>query len=153
MATFFSHANLIAIMENRKGGIVNPFSVLTFYQSSFIFLEGLLVIANIAGGIASRAYRKYFRTFSMACSLALATIACVEFGLVNDKTRSVNLKFTSNLFLNLYKSALYYPGKTANPKLIFGICAVTGLMGLTHLALVGARYKTDNDDNVTFSFV
>jgi len=153
LATYFSHANLITLMTNRKDGSSNPFSVLTFYEASFLFLEGLLVIASIVGKLAGDDYKKYSRGICMGCSIGLAVILCIEFGLVNDKTRSENLKFTSNLFLNLYKTLLYFPVKVNSPNAVIGICVAGGLMGASHIALVGARYNTDKDDNVTFTFV
>lgn len=154
LATYFSHANLIELMRNRKDSESNPFSVLSVYEISFLFLEGFLVLASGIGKFLSRDNKKYTRGICMGLSIVLIVILSIEFGLVNDKTRAENLRFTSNLFLNLYKSLLYFPARfEGNPKAVMGICAAGGLMGATHLALIGVRYKTDDDDNVTFKFV
>ncbi|NHA02427.1 hypothetical protein G7092_01395 [Mucilaginibacter sp. HC2] len=100
----------------------------------------------------SESKKKWLRGFSSASSLALTVLLIVTF-VGEEKTRSNNLRFTSNLFLNLYKMVQDCPFTVGNPKVAAGICAADAVMGFTHVGLVAARLHTDADDRVDFKII
>lgn len=95
------------------------------------------------------------RPICMGVSLILVILLSIEFGILDSekRNRSTNLRYTSNLFLSLYKTIGDFPVPVANPLVAGGICAGYALLSTTHIVLAGVRSSTDKDDNTSFKII
>jgi hypothetical protein len=150
MATVFDHFNLLDISLKSNDGKYEVPS-LTNYQWAYLSLTSVKTVASVAAKRAPARFRSGFRGLSLTISAVLAGILCTDFA-KQEKNRPNNLRFTSNLFQNLYKMISDFPVKVPVPAAV-GICAANAVTGLTHVALVAGRSFTDKQDNVTFSIV
>ncbi|QKJ30678.1 hypothetical protein HQ865_13245 [Mucilaginibacter mali] len=151
LCTVLNMANLIELHKAKKSGGSFNITDVTTYEWTQVALSlaksGMGALSALSEGV-----KPYTRGISALISLVL-NILLIEQFTREEKIRPNNLRFTSNLFLNLYKMVLDCPFKVSHPKAAAAICIGDALMGYTHVGIVGARWSTDNDDKVSFKII
>lgn len=151
--TTLSMMNLVDLqLQKNKGGSITVTDV-TDYEWTHLAFSLFKSMCGFAGAVSSsETTKKWARGLSSASSAGLIAVLVGQF-INEEKIRPNNLRFTSNLFLNLYKMVLDCPFKVGNPKAAAAISAGDALIGFTHVGLVAGRWYTDNDDHVSFKIV
>jgi hypothetical protein len=148
-----SMANLVDLhfQDNKDESIT--ITDVTPYEWTHLGFSIAKSICGAVGALSSKdSVKKLTRGLSAAGSAGLIVLLVILFA-GEEKTRSNNLRFTSNLFLNLYKMVLDCPFKVGTPKAAAVISAANALIGFTHVGLVTHRWNTDNEDRVSFKII
>jgi hypothetical protein len=143
-------------MVTKSSGGADPEEIIAEvspYEWANLSLSFVKAAVGFVGAcLRSPEHRRVARGISALFSLLLAVWLSIEFG-IGEKNRSANLRFTSNLFMHLYKMVGDCPFKVGNPKAAAAICAGFALLGATHISLVAARSFTDKEDNASFKVI